>query len=36
MEHVHVATIEGTVAAIHVAEGDQVEAHRVIVEVAPA
>ncbi|HXT05866.1 MAG TPA: acetyl-CoA carboxylase biotin carboxylase subunit [Roseiarcus sp.] len=33
MEHVHVATIAGTVAAIHVAEGDQVEAHRVIVEV---
>ena len=33
MEHVHVATIEGTVAAIHVAEGDQVEAHRVLVEV---
>ena len=34
MEHVHVASVEGTVEAIHVAEGDQVEAHRVVVEVA--
>ena len=36
MEHVHVADVEGVVAAIHVAEGDQVEAHRIVVEVAPA
>jgi biotin carboxyl carrier protein len=33
MEHVHVASIDGIVEAIHVAEGDQVEAHRVVVEV---
>jgi len=36
MEHVHVAEIDGAVTAVHVGEGDQVEAHRVIVEVAPA
>jgi geranyl-CoA carboxylase alpha subunit len=36
MEHVHVAYVDGTVEAIHVAEGDQVEAHRVVVEVAAA
>jgi geranyl-CoA carboxylase alpha subunit len=34
MEHVHIAEVDGAVAAIHVAEGDQVEAHRVLVEVA--
>ncbi len=33
MEHVHVAYIDGTVEAIHVAEGEQVEARRVVVEV---
>jgi geranyl-CoA carboxylase alpha subunit len=33
MEHVHVAHVDGIVAAIHVAEGDQVEAHRIVVEV---
>jgi geranyl-CoA carboxylase alpha subunit len=36
MEHVHVAGVEGVVAAVHVAEGDQVEARRVVVEIAPA
>ncbi|MCL2429700.1 MAG: acetyl-CoA carboxylase biotin carboxylase subunit [Alphaproteobacteria bacterium] len=36
MEHAHVATIDGIVEAIHVAEGDQVEAHRIIIEVAAA
>jgi geranyl-CoA carboxylase alpha subunit len=34
MEHAHLAGVDGTVAAIHVSEGDQVEAHRVVVEVA--
>jgi geranyl-CoA carboxylase alpha subunit len=34
MEHVHVASVEGTVEAIHIGEGDQVEAHRILVEVA--
>ncbi|MDE3176115.1 MAG: acetyl-CoA carboxylase biotin carboxylase subunit [Pseudomonadota bacterium] len=36
MEHVHVANVEGIIATIHVAEGDQVDAHRIVVEVAPA
>jgi geranyl-CoA carboxylase alpha subunit len=36
MEHAHVATIDGIVEAIYVAEGDQVEAHRIIIEVAAA
>jgi geranyl-CoA carboxylase alpha subunit len=36
MEHAHVATIDGTVEAIHVAEGDQVEAHGIIIEVTAA
>ena len=36
MEHVHVANVEGEVTAIHVGEGDQVEAHRVLIEVAPS
>jgi geranyl-CoA carboxylase alpha subunit len=36
MEHAHVAAIDGIVEAIHVAEGDQVEAHRIIIEVAAA
>ncbi len=34
MEHAHVATIDGIVEATHVAEGDQVEAHQIIIEVA--
>ena len=34
MEHVHVASVEGTVEAVHIGEGDQVEAHRILVEVA--
>jgi geranyl-CoA carboxylase alpha subunit len=36
MEHVHTAHIDGTVESIYVAEGDQVEAHRVIIEVVAA
>jgi geranyl-CoA carboxylase alpha subunit len=36
MEHAHVATIDGIVEATHVAEGDQVEAHQIIIEVAAA
>jgi geranyl-CoA carboxylase alpha subunit len=36
MEHVHVAAVEGIVAAVHVAAGDQVEAQRVLAEIAPA
>jgi geranyl-CoA carboxylase alpha subunit len=35
MEHVHIAKVEGVVAAVHVAEGDQVEAHRLVVEIVP-
>jgi geranyl-CoA carboxylase alpha subunit len=33
MEHAHLAAIDGTVEAVHVAEGEQVDAHRVVVEV---
>ncbi len=33
MEHVHVATVAGTVSALHANVGDQVSAHRVIAEV---
>jgi geranyl-CoA carboxylase alpha subunit len=36
MEHAHVAAIDGIVEATHVAEGDQVEAHQIIIEVAAA
>ncbi len=36
MEHAHLAAIDGIVEAIHVAEGDQVEAYRIVVEVAAA
>lgn len=33
MEHTHTATMSGRVTALHVAEGDQVEAYRVMVEI---
>jgi len=36
MEHVHVATRAGTIAAIHVVVGAQVTAHAVVVEIDPA
>ena len=36
MEHAHVTAIDGIVEAIHVAEGDQVEAYRIVIEVAAA
>ena len=36
MEHVHVAPGDGTVEAIDVAEGDQVDAHRIVIEVTLA
>jgi geranyl-CoA carboxylase alpha subunit len=36
MEHVHTAPVAGTIAAIHVTEGEQVAMHRVVVEITPA
>lgn len=36
MEHTHTTVVAGTVAAVHVAQGDQVNAHAVVVEVTPA
>src|SRR5690606_20718947 len=35
MEHVHVSSVAGTVAALHVALGDQVQSSRLVVEVTP-
>ena len=35
MEHTHAATLAGKVTAVNVAQGDQVGAHRVMVEVTP-
>ncbi len=35
MEHVHSANAAGRVRAVHVRAGDQVEAHRVVVEIEP-
>ncbi len=35
MEHTHAATLGGRITAVNVAQGDQVGAHRVMVEVTP-
>jgi geranyl-CoA carboxylase alpha subunit len=35
MEHVHSAPMQGTVSALHVCEGDQVQARRVVAEIQP-
>ncbi len=35
MEHVHVSPVAGTVAALHVLTGDQVQTSRIVVEVTP-
>jgi len=35
MEHVHVSSVAGTVSALHVATGDQVQASRLVAEVTP-
>jgi geranyl-CoA carboxylase alpha subunit len=35
MEHVHAAGASGTLAALHVAVGDQVAAGRVLAEIEP-
>ncbi len=35
MEHVHAAPVAGVVAALHVATGEQVPAHRVVAEITP-
>jgi len=35
MEHVHVSSVAGTVAALHVAPGDQVQSSRLVAEVTP-
>jgi len=36
MEHVHSAPVVGSVLAVHVSVGDQVQARRVVVEIEPA
>lgn len=35
MEHVHVSSVAGTVSALHVAPGDQVQSSRLVAEVTP-
>jgi geranyl-CoA carboxylase alpha subunit len=35
MEHVHNSPLAGTVLAVHVSMGEQVQAHRVVVEIQP-
>ncbi|THD75042.1 acetyl-CoA carboxylase biotin carboxylase subunit [Thalassobius vesicularis] len=35
MEHTHKSAVAGVVQAVHAVEGDQVEAHRILVEVTP-
>ena len=35
MEHVHVSPVAGTVAALHVLAGEQVQASRIVAEVTP-
>jgi len=36
MEHVHAAPVAGKVVALHVVDGEQVQAHRVVVEIEAA
>jgi len=36
MEHAHLASVSGRVIAIHVDQGDQIDANRVMIEIAAA
>ncbi len=35
MEHIHTAALDGTVKAVHIAVGEQVHLHRILVEIEP-